>query len=128
MIMKNAQEDRPIIRFSTPDPMTNSILVSRVLPDYSTEPIGEINPEMSKEGDSLIYSSTNNQGEELIPPTADFIKIEERFESYAKELSVKDYTAAMLSEADKIEDRKASVKNIRSWKIRNKETLQINQK
>lgn len=124
--MKNSQEDRPIIRFSTPDPMTNSILVSRVLTDYSTEPIGEIHPEMTKDGDSLIYSFTNNYGEELIPPTADFVKIEEHFERYAKELSVKDFTDAMIAEADNIEERQVSVKNIRSWKIKNKETLRIN--
>ena len=44
--MKKVSGDRVFVKFSKPDPITNAIVVSRVLPDYTTEPIGKINSDL----------------------------------------------------------------------------------
>lgn len=123
--MKKSQAERPLVIFSTPDSFMNEVTVFRVLSDNSQEPIGKVYPDLSNGEDSLIYISTNNQSEEIFPPTADFIKIENRFKKYAEELSIRSFTEAMTAEAEKIENRKESVKSIRNMKIRNRETQQI---
>ena len=68
--MKNIQKDRTLVRFSTPDPITNAIVVSRALPDHSTEPIGEIYPDFGNGENSAMYASANTHGEELFPSTS----------------------------------------------------------
>ena len=122
--MRKPQTVRGIVEFSKPDNM-NTVTVFRVLPDSSTEPIGRIYPDLSNGEDSLIYISTNNQGEELFPPTADFIEIEERFKNYAKELSEISFTEYMKAEAEKYVKREESIKSIRNWGIKNKKIHQI---
>jgi hypothetical protein len=123
--MKQSQIEKPLLVFSTPDSLLNTVTVFRVLPDNSTEPIGEIYPDLSNGKDSLIHISTNNQGEDLLPPTADFIEIEEMFRNYAKELSKKSFIEDMKAEAEKTTKREDSIKNIRKWKLNNMETQQI---
>jgi len=122
--MKKTMTDRVLVEFSKPD-NTNTVIVSRVLPDHSTEPIGKVSPDLSNGEDSLIYISTNNQGEEIYPPTADFIEIENRFEKYAKELAGRSFEEEMISEAEKIKEREGSITSIRNWKIKNREVQQI---
>lgn len=116
--------DRVLVEFSKPD-NTNTVIVSRVLPDHSTEPIGKVSPDLSNGEDSLIYISTNNQGEEICSPTADFIEIESQFEKYAKALAGRSFEEDMISEAEKIKEREGSITSIRNWKIKNREVQQI---
>ena len=122
--MKKSPIDRVLVEFSKPD-NTNTVIVSRILPDNSTEPIGCVSPYISNGDDSQIYVSTNKMGEEIIPPTADFIEIENQFKKYAKELAGKSFEEDMISEAERLEEREKSITNIRSWKIKNRKVQQI---
>ncbi len=122
--MEKSSTDRVLVEFSKPDNM-NTVTVFRILPDYSTEPIGKVYPDSSSGDDSLIYISANNQGEEIFPPTSDFTEIENQFVKYAKKLSAKSFMEDMISEAEKIKEREWSITNIRNWKIKNREVQQI---
>ena len=115
--MENIQKDKMLVRFSTPDPITNAIVVSRVLPDNSAEPIGRIYPDFGNGEDSVMYVSTNDQGKLLFPPTSDFVDLENKFEKYAKELAEKSITEEMNARAEEFEEREESIKGIRRWKL-----------
>ncbi|MFA6089449.1 MAG: hypothetical protein WC755_06300 [Candidatus Woesearchaeota archaeon] len=123
--MKKQKKDKALIEFSKPDPITNIVIVNRVLQNSTTEPIGKVYPDLSNGEDSLIYISVNNAGEEIFPPSSDFTEIENQFEKYAKELSEKSLIEEMISENDKVEKRSKSIKSIRNWKIKNN-SKQIN--
>ena len=116
--MKNFRKDRMLIKFSKPDSITNAIVVSRVLPDNTAEPIGKIHSDIDDKTGSVMYISTNNQGEEIFSPTVDFIDIENNFERYAKELSEKSLTEEMEVQADEFKKRDEALKGLRRWKIR----------
>jgi hypothetical protein len=115
--------DKIHLRYSPPDSLTNEVIVSRVLPDNSSEPIGKIYPDPNNGEDSLIYVSVNNKGEEIIPPSADFISIEKQFEQYAKELSEKSLHEDFQKES---ESREESLANIRYLKNVNRELSHFN--
>lgn len=115
--MEKMQNDRTLVRFSTPDPATNTVSVFRVMADNSTETIGQITPDLSNGEDSIIYISTNNQGEEIFPPTADFIEIENKFNKYAEELSQISLMEEMTARAEEYEEREETLKNLRNWKL-----------
>ena len=116
--MKRVKDERILIEFSKPDPITNTIVVSRVLPDNKTESIGKINSDLDDRTGSVIYISTNNQGDEVFPPSSDFIDIENRFEEYAKELAEISLTEDMKAKADEFENRDYTLKGLRRWKLR----------
>ena len=116
--MKKISGDRVFIKFSKPDLITNAIVVSRVLPDNTAEPIGKIYSDIDDKTGSVMYISTNNQGEEIFSPTVDFIDIENNFERYAKELSEKSLTEEMEVQADEFKKRDEALKGLRRWKIR----------
>ncbi|MFH0866631.1 MAG: hypothetical protein V1904_10570 [Bacteroidota bacterium] len=124
--MKNLQKDRTLIRFSAPAPFINEVIVSRVLADNSTEPIGKVYPDLRNEGDSIIYISTDNNGDEIFPPTSDFIEVETRFEKYAKELAEISLVEGITAESEEFEKREETIKNLRNCKIKNREMQQIN--
>ena len=106
------------VKFSTPDPITNIIVVSRVLPDNTTEPFGNIYADFRGGEDSAMYISTDNNGRALFPPTDDFIDLEIKFIKYSQELSKKSLTEEMKSRADEFEKRKEFIKEVRRWKIK----------
>ena len=116
--MKNFRKDRMLIKFSKPDLITNAIVVSRVLPDNTAEPIGKIYSDIDDKTGSVMYISTNIQGEEIFSPTVDFIDIENNFERYAKELSEKSLTEEMEVQADEFKKIDEALKGLRRWKIR----------
>ena len=116
--MKKISGDRVFIKFSKPDLITNAIVVSRVLPDNTAEPIGKIYSDIDDKTGSVMYISTNNQGEEIFSPTVDFIDIENNFERYAKELSEKSLTEEMEVQADEFKKRDEALKGLRRWKLR----------
>jgi hypothetical protein len=118
--MKNAQKDKMLVRFSTPDPNTNTIVASRVLPDNSEEPIGMIYPDFGREEDSITYISVNNQGRILFPPTADFVDLENKFGGYAKELTEKAITENLRDEAETLIEREKAIKHLRKTNERNR--------
>ena len=115
--MENTQKDRMLIRFSTPDPITNLIVVSRVLPDHSAEPIGIIYPDFGNGENSAMYVSTNNQSTVLFPPTSDFIDLENRFKKYAKELAEKSFIEEMNRKEEELGEREESIKGLRRLKF-----------
>ena len=122
--MKKISGDRVFVKFSKPDPITNIITVSRVLPDNTVEPIGKIYSELDRTG-SVMYISANNQGEEIFPPTADFIEIEKHFERYANEISEKSKNESLEIKAEELINRERSIRTIRQWKFKNLEQNQI---
>lgn len=122
--MENIHKNRTLVRFSAPDPDTNSIVVSRVLPDNSAEPIGKIYPDFGDGEDFTMYISANIHGEVLFPATPDFVDLENKFEKYSKELAEKSLVEGM--EAEDFEKREETIKSLRNWKIKKKEILQIN--
>lgn len=117
--MKTSQTDEEIIIFSSPEPMSNTVFVSRIHPDYTTEIIGKIYPNFNTEEDSIYYTSANIRGEQLFPPTTDFTEVENRFKQYAKEQSEKSFTATMLQKAEQQKNRKDALQSLRNLKYRN---------
>ena len=117
MVMENRQKDRTLVRFSTPDPITNAILVSRVLPDHHAEPIGKVYPDFGDGEDVAMYVSSNNHGERLFAPTSDFIDLENQFEKYAKELAEKSLTDEMNRRAEEFIEREESINGLRRLKF-----------
>jgi hypothetical protein len=87
------------------------------LPDYTEEFIGQIYPDFTDEEDSNKYVSVNTLGEELLPPTSDFIEIENRFIKYAQELNEKDFTKDMEAQVTEFEKRGIALKDLRRLKF-----------
>lgn len=116
--MKKTQEDRILVRFSPPEPISNTVKVTRVLSDNTEEFIGQINPDFTDGEDSIKYVSVNYLGEELLSPTSDFIDIENRFVKYAKEMDEKSFTNDMEAKAIEFEKRGKVLKGLRQWKFR----------
>ncbi|MCX6232938.1 MAG: hypothetical protein NTZ33_15520 [Bacteroidetes bacterium] len=121
--MKVNQSDKVIISFSSPESMNNTVFVSKVHSDYTTEVIGKIYPKFNSVEDTIYYTSINIQGEELFPPTTDFSEIEKQFEKYAQESSDISLMETMQKEAEKPIGRKESLRAIRNLKIKNLEIL-----
>jgi len=122
--MKNTIEDRRPIRFSTPDPITHIVIVCRILPDNTEEPIGKVYSDFGEGEYSVKYISTNNNGETLFPPTSDFGDLEDKFEKYSKELSEQSFMEELKAETETYNERKELLIGLRYWK--NREKQQIN--
>jgi len=116
--MKKTIHEGTQVKFSNPDPATNIIRVSRVLSDGSEESIGQIYPDFADGEDSIKYVSVNYLGEELLPPTSDFIDIENRFVKYIQEMDEKTFTNDMEEKALEFEKRGKVLKGLRQWKFR----------
>mgnify|MGYP001588736199 CR=1 FL=1 len=115
--MKNRHNDIRLVRFSAPDPITNHIVVSRILSDHRAEPIGIVYADFENGENSTMYVSINNQGAVLFPPTFDFIDLENRFERYAKELAEKSFMEDMNRKAEELGEREESIKGLRRLKF-----------
>lgn len=116
--MKEKITNQPIVSFSPPDTKTNIITVYRNFPDTTTEVIGNIIPTHSSTEDSLNYLSTDLNGEELFPSSADFNAIEQRYISYAGEIAEKSFTETMLQKAELQKNRKDAIQSLRNLKYR----------
>ena len=64
------------------------------------------------------YVSVNTLGEELLPPTSDFIEIEDRFINYAHEMDERSFTNEMEAKALEFEKRGKSLRSLRQFKFR----------
>ena len=113
------------IRFSKPDVSKNTVSVHRILADNSSQIIGEVWQDSTVDDESPVYISTNKLGETIMPPTSNFNEIEERFNEYAKELTMQEFTQAMMEEADRIHERTTIIKTIRHNKVRDGLSQQI---
>src|SRR5665648_220141 len=101
--MKKTNDERTQVKFSAPDPSTNIIKVSRVLPDGSEESIGQVYPDFGNGDESIIYRSVDRNGEETLPPTSDFIEIEKQFEKNIQQVAEISYFRDMESMAEEYE-------------------------
>ncbi len=116
--MKKGQKDRISVRFGHPEPNSNIVKVTKVLPDNTEEFIGQIYPDFTDGEDSSKYVSVNTLGEELLPPTSDFIEIEDRFINYAHEMDERSFTNEMEAKALEFEKRGKSLRSLRQFKFR----------
>lgn len=117
--MKKTNDERTV-KFSAPDPSTNIIKVSRVLPDGSEESIGQVYPDFGNGDESIIYRSVDRNGEETLPPTSDFIEIEKQFEKNIQQVAEISYFRDMESMAEEYEMREEEIKSLRQHKHRTK--------
>ncbi|MBP6977636.1 MAG: hypothetical protein KBB71_04910 [Lentimicrobiaceae bacterium] len=116
--MEKAREDRISLKFSSLDPLSNTVKVIRVLPDNTEESIGQIYLDFTDGEDSVKYISVNSLGEELIPATSDFIDIEHHFMNYTQEMDEKYYTEEMEAKTDEPEERVKTLRELRQLKCR----------
>lgn len=118
--MKETNDERTQVKFSAPDPSTNIIKVSRVLPDGSEESIGQVYPDFGNGDESIIYRSVDRNGEETLAPTSDFIEIEKQFEKNIQQVAEISYFRDMESMAEEYEMREEEIKSLRQHKHRTK--------
>jgi hypothetical protein len=103
--MKKTNDEGTQVRFSNPDPSTNIIKVSKVLPDGSEESIGQVYPEFGNGDESIVYRSVDRNGEETLRPTSDFIEIEKQFEKNIRQVDQISYFRDMESMVEEYETR-----------------------
>jgi hypothetical protein len=118
--MKKINDERTQVKFSNPDPATNIIKVSRLLPDGSEESIGQVYPDFGHGDESIIYRSVDRNGEETLPPTSDFIEIEKQFEKNIQQVAEISYFIDMESMVEEYETREEEIKSLRQHKHRTK--------
>jgi hypothetical protein len=114
--VENEQGNSTSVKFGIPDPQTHIVIVSRVLPDGTSEPIGRIYSDFSSE-DSVKYISLSNNGEEVFPPSSDFGAIEASFEKYAKQHDEKSLKEELESRIEEFERREKILEDLRFGKI-----------
>lgn len=115
--MKEVQTKERMVHFSTPDSKTNLITVTRTHPDGTEEIIGHIYSDFSEGSDSLNYYSTTISGEELLPPTSDFIEIEREFEKSIKQIEQQSFEHSITEQMEEYEKRANEVQRLRNEKI-----------
>jgi hypothetical protein len=116
--MKKPQDNRVLVRFSPPDPITSIVNVTRILSDGSEESIGLVYPIFDNESDSVNYISVDNFGQEIFPPTSNFIEIENRFLRSVKQNVDKSITQDIEAELEEYENRSKTIKDLRQLKPR----------
>jgi hypothetical protein len=116
--MKKTKDEGTQVRFSNPDPSTNIIKVSRVLPDGSLEFIGQVYPDFGNGDESIVYRSVDRNGEETLPPTSDFIEIEKQYKKNIQQTAEISYFRDMESMVEEYEMREVELKNLRQRKPR----------
>lgn len=123
--MKNKFRDGVSVSFSLPKDSSSPIIVNRYLPNGTTEQIGRIYQNFS-EGEYPNYVSVDNQGEELFPPTTDWIKAETNFEKYAYELAEKSLAEAREKAYMEMVEREDALHKLRNSKHYHTQALSIN--
>jgi hypothetical protein len=104
-----------------PQDVQANIIVKRILPDGSKEPIGWICQDFSDFNNAPTYLCLDEYGEELFPPTVDYAEAESRFERFAKRLSQNERTKTVNG----IRQRKEEITNVREKKGRNEKQIAI---
>ena len=106
------------VKFSAPDSKTNIIKVTRTLPDGTEEPIGQIYADFGEGTDSMQYYSSTLTGEELLPPTADFIDIEREFEKSLRYIEQRSFENGIAEKMEEYERRNEEVQELRQTKTK----------
>lgn len=106
--------------------LADPVIVSRVLPDNSLKPLGRIYQNMNEEVGSVTYISTDNNDEEIFPPTTDYLEAECGFEKYAKEVTQKSLIEDWEMKANEFAEREGDITKIRSGKNKNVKNQLIN--
>jgi len=75
--------EKGILKYSPPDPSTQTINVIRQFPDGKEEVIGQIHAEYDSVSDSITYSIVDIFSGEQLPSTTDFSEIDRHFEQIA---------------------------------------------
>jgi hypothetical protein len=104
--MKKTNEEGTQVKFSNPDPSTNIIKVSRVLPDGSEEFIGQVYPDFGTGDESIIYRSVDRN------------EIEKQFEKNIRQVDQISYFRDMESMVEEYETREDEIKSLRQLKHR----------
>jgi hypothetical protein len=117
--METKDRDEVVMDFHMPGTINYPVIVSRSLPDNSNIPIGRIYQNSGDGEGAVIYISADNDGEEICPPTTDWITAENNFEKYAKQLARKEMEAMFMEMAN----REQEIKKVRINKI--KKTIQL---
>jgi|ERR1017187_1300911 hypothetical protein len=106
-------KDGLTIDFSMPETVSDSIIVRQCMSGSEAKPIGRIYQDFSLDSEGTVtYNTINNNGEEICPPTTDWIAVENSFAQYAKELAIKERDAVWI----KLAEREEEIKNIRNNK------------
>lgn len=116
---------RIFAEFTRPKTISDPVIVSRYLPDNTTERIGTIYLNFSEDEDAVTYTCIDRNGRMLFPPTTDYSLAEERFEVYAKQLTVKAIEKQREGKIQEFKDRVEEIRNMRE-KNQNEKTKNIN--
>lgn len=105
---------RIFAEFNIPRKFTQPIVVSRYLPDNSTERIGYIYQQFSEGEGTIAYICEDRNAKQLFPPTLDYLVAEERFEQYAKQLTIQAIEKQREGKTQEFADRINELKQMRN--------------
>ena len=121
---KEEPSDKIFAEFSRPKNIIDPVIVSRYLPDNTKERIGSIYSGFNEE-DEIVFTCIDRNGKILFPPTTDYCVAEERFETYAKQLTIKAIEKQRAGKTQEFAERIKEIKNIRD-KNQQEKDQQIN--
>jgi hypothetical protein len=123
----NFQEEtigRIFAEFSKPKTLADPVIVNRYLLDNAKERIGSIYSNFNEE-DIIVFTCVDRTGKLLFPPTADYSVAEERFEMYAKQLTIQTIEKQRGGKSQEFAERISEIKNMRD-KNQQEKDKQIN--
>ncbi|MFA6922889.1 MAG: hypothetical protein WC223_01425 [Bacteroidales bacterium] len=114
--------------FKMPKTIGDPVIVNCIMPDGSKQHVGYIYQNISDDDEfSTIYVSTDNEGEQVFPPTDNWQDLEDRFERYAKKVSQKDFDEKKIEiYLSDYEAKLNEIKDLRDSKKINSKCREIN--
>lgn len=122
-------DDNIIVEFSNPGDFAEPIKVFRTLPDCDEEAIGNICMNWTDDDTPMTYECYGIDGEEICPPTTNWIEAEQAFVKYAKHFPHKSDLEKSFENGEVFtwySGRDREVKEIRKRKAINDKSLDIN--
>jgi hypothetical protein len=86
---KDEPHGKIFAEFNRPKNIIDPVIVSRYLPDNTKEQIGSIYSNYNEQEDTITFTCIDRTGRILFAPTTDYSLVEDRFEAYAKQLTIK---------------------------------------
>ncbi|MFA6925242.1 MAG: hypothetical protein WC223_13435 [Bacteroidales bacterium] len=108
--------------FSMPKATGDPVIVNCIMPDGTKKQVGYIYQNFSDGEDLMVYISTDNEGEQVFPPTTDWPDLEDKFERYSKKVIDEARIASYLE----YEERQSKIKNVRISKNAHSKSKEIN--